>query len=198
MKKYLRSCQSEFWQDVFKRETEYLVRALKGYKDILSVGCGPAIVERGLQENGFNVIGLDVSEDALEEASDSIRTVVGSAEKMEFNDATFDAAIYVVSLQFIDDYKKAIQETARVLKPNGKLVVMLLNPLSEFFEVKGKQTGSYVSQIKHPYLAPIEKIIRGHFAVDKAEYRLGIRNKRIFDSQNPSLAALYIIQGTKS
>jgi ubiquinone/menaquinone biosynthesis C-methylase UbiE len=101
-------------------------------------------------------------------------------------------------LQFIDDYKKAIQETARVLKPNGKLLVMLLNPTFEFFEIKRRQANSYVNKIKHPYSAPIEKAIQNHFAVAKAEYYLGISNKQIFESQNLNLAVLYIIQGIKS
>jgi len=198
MKKYLRSCQSEFWKEIFRKETEYILRELKGCKNILSVGCGPAVIEVGLQENGFNVTGLDISKEALDWAPDTIRTVVGSAEEMEFNNTSFDAAIYVASLQFIDDYEKAIQETARVLKPDGKLLVMLLNPTSEFFEMKRRQENSYVNKIKHRYLGPIEEIIRKHFAVVKAGYYLGIRDERIFESRNPNLAVLYIIQGVRS
>ena len=106
MKKYFKSCQSEFWKEIFRKETEYILMELEGYENILSVGCGPALIEQVLQENGFNVTGLDVSKEALGSAPDSIRIVVGSAEDMEFNNTSFDAAIYVASLQFINDYKK--------------------------------------------------------------------------------------------
>jgi ubiquinone/menaquinone biosynthesis C-methylase UbiE len=81
------------WKDVFRKEIDYILRELKGYKNILSIGCGPAIIERGLQENGFNVTGLDISKEALGGAPDSIRIVVGSAEEMEFNDTSFEVAL---------------------------------------------------------------------------------------------------------
>lgn len=194
-KKYGESCQSEFWQEVFKKETEYLLTELKGYQEILSVGCGPACIERVLQENGFNVVGLDVSKETLEGAPDNIRRVIGSAEEMKFSNATFDAVVYIASLQFINNYEQAIQETARVLKPNGKLIIMLLNPMSIFVETKKSRAESYMNKIKHLHIAPIEGVIRKRFTVIKAEYYLGIKGKHIFESQNPRLAALYIIQG---
>jgi len=197
MSEYLKSCQSEFWKEVFRKEAEYISRELRGYKSVLSIGCGPAIIEGELQENGFNITGLDISKEALEEAPDSIRTIVGSAEDMEFEDASFNAAIYVASLQFVNDYGKAIQETARVLKSHGRLLVMLLNPTAEFFKVKRSQAESYINKIKHLDLAPIEEVMQGYFAVDKAEYYLGIKNEEVFESQNPNLAALYIITGVK-
>ncbi|MBD3209941.1 methyltransferase domain-containing protein [Candidatus Micrarchaeota archaeon] len=194
---YLESCQSDFWKGVFREELGYLVKELKGYQNVLSVGCGPAIIELGLQEEGFDVTGLDVSEEALEGAPDRIRTVVGSAEDMEFDDAGFDAVIFVASLQFIENYQKALQETERVLRPDGKLIVMLLNPESEFFREKRKQADSYVNKIRHPRLAPIEGKVRTHFACVETEYFLGVEKKNIFESKEPDLAALYVLKGKK-
>ncbi|KPJ66063.1 MAG: hypothetical protein AMJ43_09300 [Coxiella sp. DG_40] len=83
MDKYLQSCKTEFWKKVFKAELDYILRQLKGAKDILSVGCGPAVIETGLAEHGFNVTGLDISKEALDRAPDSIRTITGSAENMD-------------------------------------------------------------------------------------------------------------------
>ena len=50
MEKYLQSCKSDFWKEVFEAELEYILRQLRGVKDVLSVGCGPAIIEAGLAE----------------------------------------------------------------------------------------------------------------------------------------------------
>ncbi len=197
MGRYLESCKSAFWKRVFENELDYILRELRGYKNILSVGCGPAIIERGLGENGFDVTGLDVSKEALEGAPDSIRTVVGLAENMDFRDSSFDAVIFIASLQFVNDYKKAIRETLRVLKPGGKILVMLLNPDSKFFKEKRKQTDSYVNKIKHMHIYPIEKTIQQYFVHVKSEYYLGIMGQKIFSSQDPKLASLYIIQGVK-
>ncbi len=196
MKKYLQSCKTNFWKEVFEAELNYILRELKGTKDVLSVGCGPAIIEAGLYEHGFNVTGLDISKEALDQAPDSIRTVVGSAKNMDFADCSFDAAIYIASLQFIDKYKKAIEQTARVLRSGGKLLAMLLNPQSRFFKEKTNNSTSYVNKIKHTDLRKIERTIAEYFSV-QTEFFLGIKGQEIFASRQPNLAGLYVIKGKK-
>ena len=194
MDKYLNSCKTDFWKNVFKAELDYILRQLNEVKSVLSVGCGPAIIEKGLAEHGLNVTGLDISTEALDQAPDNIRTVAGSAEDMNFAESSFDAVIYIASLQFVVKYKKAIEETARVLKANGKLVAMLLNPQSQFFKEKSKKPDSYINKIKHTDLKKIERAIARYFSV-QTEYFLGIEGQQIFESQNPDLASLYIIKG---
>lgn len=196
MDKYLKSCKTEFWSNVFRAELEYALQELKGAKDVLSVGCGPAIIEVGLAEHGFNVTGLDISEEALSRASDRVRAVAGSAENMVFSDSSFDAVIYIASMQFIENYRKAIQETARVLKKNGELLVMLLNTESEFFKMKSRNPVSYVNKIKHTDLKEIERAIAEYFSI-QTEYFLGIQGEEIFQIRAPRLAGLYIIKGKK-
>jgi len=196
MEKYLQSCKTEFWKKVFEAELNYILQELEGTKDILSVGCGPAIIEAGLAEHGFNVTGLDISKEALDQAPESIRTVVGPAEKMGFADCSFDAVIYVASLQFIERYKQAIKETARVLRPGSKLLAMLLNPESEFFRKKSENLDSYINKIKHTDLKEIERTIAEYFSV-QTEFFLGIKGQEIFESQNPNIASLYVIKGKK-
>jgi len=192
----LQSCKTEFWKKVFEAELHYILRELKGTKDVLSVGCGPAIIEAGLSEHGFNVTGLDISKEALDQARDSIRTVAGSAENMDFADSSFDAAIYIASVQFIEKYKEAIKQTARVLKTNGKFLAMLLNPESDFFKEKARNPDSYINKIKHTDLKEIERTVAEHFSV-KTEFFLGIKGQEIFESQQPNLASLYVIKGKK-
>ena len=196
MENYLRSCKTEFWKKVFKAELDYILQELKGTKDILSVGCGPAIIEAGLSEHGFNVTGLDISKEALDQAPDSIRTVRGSVENMDFTESSFDAVIYVASIQFIERYKEAVKQSARVLRSGGKLLIMLLNPESEFFKEKAGNPASYINKIKHTNLAEIKRTIAEHFSV-QTEYFLGIRKTKMFQSRHPDLAALYIIKGKK-
>ena len=142
IERYLKSCQTEFWQGVFRAELDYLTRHLEGSEDILSVGCGPAIIESGLSERGFRVTGLDVSRETLNCAPDRIRTVAARAEDMPFPESSFDAVIYIASLQFIEDFRKAIEKTERVLRPDGKLIVMLLNPGSTFFRDRVRNANS--------------------------------------------------------
>ena len=196
MNKYLESCKTEFWKKVFKAELDYALQQLKGTKDILSVGCGPAIIETGLAEHGFNVTGLDISKEALDQAPDSIRTVAGPAENMDFADCSFDAVIYIASLQFIEKHKEAIKQTARVLRVGGKLLAMLLNPQSKFFKEKTCNPASYINKIKHTDLRETERTIAEYFSV-QTEFFLGIKGKEIFESHQPDLASLYVIKGKK-
>jgi len=163
MERYLQSCKTEFWKKVFEAELNYILQELRGTKDVLSIGCGPAIIETGLSEHGFNVTGLDISKEALDQAPDTMRAVVGSAENMDFADSCFDAVVYVASIQFIENYKEAIKQSTRVLRLNGILLAMLLNPKSEFFKDKLRNPDSYVNKIKHTDLKEIERTIAEHF-----------------------------------
>jgi ubiquinone/menaquinone biosynthesis C-methylase UbiE len=196
MERYLQSCKTDFWKEVFKAELEYILRELEGAKDVLSVGCGPAIIETGLSEHGFNVTGLDISKEALEQAPDSIRTIAGPAENMDFADSCFDAVIYVASLQFIREYKEAVQRTARVIRPRGRILVMLLNPASEFFKQRVGNPSSYLNKIKHTDLKEIERTIAEYFTI-QTEYFLGIKQSEIFQAEDSNLAALYIVKGKR-
>ena len=196
IQRYLQSCRTEFWQKVFRAELEYLLPHLEGSRDVLSIGCGPAIIESGLSECGFRVTGLDVSQEALACAPDHIRTIAGRAEDMSFPKSSFDAVIYVASLQFIEDYRKAVEKTAQVLRPAGKLIVMLLNPQSAFFKEKAQDPTSYVRKIRHTSLEEIERAIAEHFQI-QTEYFMGVRDGNILESREPTEAALYVIRGTR-
>ena len=197
MEEYLQSCKTEFWDNVFRAELDYILQDIKGAKDVLSVGCGPAIIEAGLAEHGFNVTGLDISQQALAQAPDSIRTVTGPAENMKFENSSFDAVIYVASMQFIEKYREAVKQTSRALRTGGRLLAMLLNPESEFFKEKTKKPDSYINKIKHTYINEIEKTIAEYFSI-QTEYFLGIKGEDIFQSRSPESASLYIIKGYKS
>ena len=194
--RYLESCRKEFWQEVFRVELDYIVRHLPGGAEVLSVGCGPAMIESALSQRGFRVAGLDVSREALDRVPDSVRTVAGCAEDMFFPESSFDAVIYVVSLQFIEDFRKAIEKTTHVLRPDGALLVMLLNPESDFFKKKLRDPSSYVRKIRHSGLREIEDVIAENYSV-QTEYFLGVESDVVFESRNATEAVLYIINGTR-
>ncbi|MGV8058763.1 MAG: class I SAM-dependent methyltransferase [Smithellaceae bacterium] len=196
IKRYMETCREAFWQNVFQIEIDYLVSHLQGSRDILSVGCGPAIIEGGLTGHGFQVTGLDISQEALKCAPDSVRTVAGRAEDMPFPNASFDAVIYVASLQFIEDYRKALQRSVNVLRPCGTIIAMLLNPESDFLKNMLLDPDSYVNLIRHKDLNQIENDMAERFTI-QTEYILGINDEKIYESKDPGNAALYVIVGQK-
>ena len=194
MQSYRQSCETEFWQNIFRAETDYLRRRLEGCQTVLSVGCGPAVIEAALGKIGFRVTGLDVTPDVLGCAPDGIRTVVAHAEDMPFPPASFDAVIFVASLQFIADWRTAVAQAARVLRDGGRLVVLMLNPASAFFQNKFLNPRSYVRKIRHLDLKEIENGIAALFKV-QTEYFLGVNGTTLFDSHDPAEAALFVING---
>ncbi len=194
--RYRAACEKSFWRAVFAAELEYVLRYLHPQDAILSVGCGPATIEGALLDRGFSVVGLDVSAQALEGAPDGLRTVAARAEEMPFAAGSFDVVISIVSLQFIEDYQTAIAKIARVLRPGGRVIVMLLNPSSHFFKTKQAEPDSYVRKIRHTNLALLEREMAGHFALE-GEYFLGIEGHEIFASRDPATAALYVLRGTR-
>lgn len=197
VKKYVDTCREVFWQKVFRAETDYLTSRLEGLRDVLSVGCGPAIIEGELIRKGFRVTGLDVSAEALACAPDSLRAVAGRAEDMPFSENSFDAVIFIASLQFIEDYRITLSRTSDILREEGKMIAMLLNPASAFFKTMKHNPASYVQCIRHTDLSDLEKEANRHFIL-RSEYFLGIRDEDIFESQNPAEAALFVLTGQKA
>lgn len=195
--RYTEACSTPFWQKIFMAECDYLMRHLSVTDQILSVGCGPAVIERMLVAHGYSVTGIDVSEPALLDAKGTLPVVTGSAEALPFPDKTFDVVLYIASLQFVDSIKDALEQTARVLKPKGKLLALLLNPNSTFIQERYGNQSSYVSTIKHPVLADVLQCIQQRFSYS-GEYYLGIDadNQLNTTSQDPANTALYIVHCT--
>jgi len=197
VKKFVKFCEGDFGRKVLRREAHYLRNELRGRKMILDIGCGIGSFEEMLPE--LNITGLDSSEEMLEEArrrSDK-KFVLGDAEDLDFPDRSFDAVFMVTTLEFVENYEKAIDEVARVLVPGGKLVVMTLNPESKYFKDHVQNEDSYFRKIKHTNLKEIERCIQKLF-VASGEYFLGIQGVDVFDNNDKSLAALYIIKGIKA
>lgn len=193
---YLQACQNPFWQQVFAAELAYLRQHLRPGDEILSVGCGPALIEHSLAEYGFVVTGLDVSPQAIIGAPDTLRTVVAPAEQLPFAAAAFDVVLFIVSLQFIENYRQALSEASRVLRPGGRMIAMLLNPASAFFKRKQVETDSYVRRIRHTDLRKLESAIAERFE-SQGEFFLGIADGRVFPSREPETAALYVLRGIR-
>ncbi|MCW3133226.1 MAG: class I SAM-dependent methyltransferase [Methanophagales archaeon] len=178
------------------KEADYLRNELEGRRKILDVGCGIGTFEERLPE--LNIIGVDLVREMIETARARTPNTycLVDAKRLPFLDASFDALFYVTSLEFMDDYKKAIEEAVRVLEPRGKLIVMVLNPESEYFKTHYSKPGSYFRRMKHKNLGEMVDYIGRHFNV-QTNYFLGIDGEKIFDTQDKRYASLFIMKGNK-
>jgi len=199
-KDYLKSYEKNPGKEFLKKELEFVERRLGGCERLLSVGCGPAVLEGKLKamHEDMEIVGLDASREMLELAPESINVVYGDAQNMGFNDETFDCVLYITSLEFIDDCEKAMKESNRVLKRKGKILVMMLNPESDYFAEKYSNEESYIRKnIKHRNINEIVKCISRYFSIKSEGYFLGIENKNVFDSSDSKQASLYVVEAVK-
>jgi ubiquinone/menaquinone biosynthesis C-methylase UbiE len=79
--------------------------------------------------DGVDLIGVDLSPAMLERAEHRARELdrkvelrEGNAERLEFDDGTFDTVVSTLSLCTIPDDHAAIEEISRVLRPGGSFV----------------------------------------------------------------------------
>lgn len=80
--------------------------------------------------SGLRLTGLDVSMHSLaiaRRASPLRDYVAASVDRLPFADETFDALVSIEVLEHLPDDRAGIDEMARVLKPNGLLVVSVPN-----------------------------------------------------------------------
>jgi ubiquinone/menaquinone biosynthesis C-methylase UbiE len=108
---------------------------------VLDVGCGTGVVTRLAAErvgaDGM-VIGLDINPGmlAVAEASSPAHTIEwrqASADSIPYPDDTFDVVLCQLSLQFMPDRARALQEMRRVLVPQGRLVISVPGPAGPLF-----------------------------------------------------------------
>lgn len=98
---------------------------------VLDLATGTAGVAMALaRRSRARVVGVDVTEAMLREGAVRVRAaglgarvalVAGSAERLPFPDATFDALTFTYLLRYVTDAEATLRELARVLKPGGRM-----------------------------------------------------------------------------
>ena len=95
---------------------------------VLDVATGTGLVARELAHRNVRVIGLDQSpamtargREAVREygLQDRVRFVLGQAQSLPFEDASFDAVTFTYLLRYVDDPATTVAELVRVLRPGG-------------------------------------------------------------------------------
>ena len=97
----------------------------------LATGTGAVALEL-VRRTGCSVVGVDQSPEMLAEArsrisragTTRIRLVEGSAELLEFADASFDGLTAAYLLRYLSDLPIGLQKLARVLKPGAPFALL--------------------------------------------------------------------------
>ena len=112
---------------------------------IVDAGCGTGLFTLDTLASGAHVAGLDLSLPMVRKAAARLfslpfNPLVGDMFALPFKDGTFDKAVSVTALEFIEDASSAVEELFRVTKSGGDIVVATLNSLSPWAVRRKKET----------------------------------------------------------
>jgi len=171
-------------------------------KRVLDLGCGSGRHTIYLAENGFEVYGIDISEEGIKSCRKRLaeknlhaKLAVGSIfEELPYKQSFFDVVvcIRVINHAVIEDVRKAIVEVERVLKPKGLVLVT------------ARKNQPNASRHRHKVIAPrtyipIEGVEKGiiHFSFTKESLIGKFKNFKIIDLWTDEPTGYYCLLGEK-
>ena len=142
---------------------------------ILDVGCGRAIDGAQLCEKGAQVVGLEPSrvmlvraKEYLSQSSSRVALAQGIGENLPFKPHSFDKVMCKGALDHFLSPDKTMEEIARVLKPQGEMIISIANFNSLGFRL-GKR------------LYPVTKFLSPSLAKERKPWELPPDHKYKFD-----------------
>lgn len=90
---------------------------------VLDVGCARGVYLKHLAQRQVDAHGLDISIPLLQQAKSARRPLVaGSGDRLPMKDASFDTILCHKTMYLFSSPELALQEFARVLRPDGRLI----------------------------------------------------------------------------
>jgi demethylmenaquinone methyltransferase/2-methoxy-6-polyprenyl-1,4-benzoquinol methylase len=156
-------------RDVYWRRVAVRLGRIPRGGDVLDLcaGTGDVALEIVRQGSGARVIAVDNCEPMLvrglhkaekANAADQIRFAVAPAEELPFADASFDRAFVAFGVRNIADRRRGLREMARVLKPEGRAIIL------EFSTPSSPLCGPFYRFYSHRILPWIGGLLSGNRA----------------------------------
>jgi len=136
--------KEQYWSkfaDDFEEKNSYVVgddmaiildevKQQKALKNILELACGNGTYSKILSEEANQLTATDFSDEMVQVATnrlknfDNIKVEKADCFNMQYEDSTFDTIFMANLLHIIPEPEKAIAECQRVLKKDGRLIVV--------------------------------------------------------------------------
>jgi len=154
---------------------------------ILDVACGEGILLREVLRRKSEVWGVDFSATAIHQAQHNIpsgRFSVANGEVLPYADNSFDYVTNIGSLEHYEHMEYGSQEMARVLKPNGRALILLPNLFGLLWNIPHvKATGDIYDdgQPIQRYASPAEwrRLLENNGFVVEAMFPFGVWPKTL-------------------
>lgn len=106
---------------------------MKGQR-VLDVGCGGGMLSESMAKAGAWVVGVDVSENALDvgrkharQSALAINYLQAPAERLPFKCSSFHTVVAFDVLEHVSDLPMTLAEISRVLRPGGRFIYNTMN-----------------------------------------------------------------------
>ena len=146
---------------------------------VLDVGCAAGYFLRVMQEEGWEVTGLEPSQAIRPQAEQLIgreNVRAGLLGDVDFEASSFDLVTMWDVIEHIPDVVSAVREVARLLAPGGKLLIETQNVDSRAAKVLGRRWQHYkhAEHIYHFNARTLKRVLeRGGFEILENTPRLG-------------------------
>ena len=133
--------EKNYW--VYQSELQAVREQLPKQENGIEIGVGSGRFAGPL---GIN-LGVEPSPKMRELAkARGIEVVDSGSEELPFNNSQFDFVLMVTTICFLDDIEKAFREIYRILKPNGRLIIGLVDknsPIGKIYQKHKEQSEFY-------------------------------------------------------
>ncbi len=178
--------------EVMKNTIEVLTKELKDSRRILEIGVGTGRFAKPLQENGFEIVGIDIARDMMRKAKHKgvSNLLLADACFLPFREKSFDAALSVHVLHLISDWETALHEISRLTRDAMFSVVNMpsRNPVSRAYSdlaaEKGydaRRLGLGEREIKDK-ITPAKAVLAGSIVADADRYLTNL-SRRAYSRQ---------------
>jgi ubiquinone/menaquinone biosynthesis C-methylase UbiE len=161
--RYVPGTRGEIWLEHWHRY-HFALRWARGRR-VLDVACGEGYGSALLARNAARVTGVDLSPQAIAHARGAygslanLEFVESSCTRMPFPDGAFDLVVSFETLEHIDGQEAFLDEVARVLAPDGLLLMSCPNKL----EYSDKRNYANEFHVKELYREELSDLVSKRF-----------------------------------
>jgi ubiquinone/menaquinone biosynthesis C-methylase UbiE len=153
----------EFWS-IEHLHRYVCIQELCSNKIVLDVACGEGYGSAILSQKAKSVFGVDISEVAINHASNNykfknLKFIKGNAIKLDFENNYFDLVVSYETLEHFDNHEDFLIEIKRVLKKDGILIISTPDKLN-YTDMQGYHNPYHVKEL---YKDEFTNLINNHF-----------------------------------
>lgn len=124
----------EMWEEGSRKDiVSFFEKHINKGSRVCDLGCGDGYGSYKLALAGFNVTGIDVSEEMIHKAKaintdTSAEFIKGDISCLSFEENSIDAVLAINSLEWTESPLNVLKEMQRIVKPEGRACIGILGP----------------------------------------------------------------------